>query len=149
MTAVILDAGPLAIVTQKPGHSKEVDDCQSWFSELEKVGVAIYVPEVADYEVRRELIRLGKTSSLKRLDALNLRAIYLPITTPAMRRAADLWAEVRALGLPTAGPHSLDADVILAGQALSLGLSDLKVATSNARHLSRFLDAADWRSITP
>jgi hypothetical protein len=33
-------------------------------------GVVVAAPEVSDYEVRRELIRLAATASLKRLDAL-------------------------------------------------------------------------------
>jgi predicted nucleic acid-binding protein len=149
MKAVVLDSGPLSVTTQRPGHSPEVNDCQTWFASLEEAGIQIYIPEVADYEVRRELVRLGKSASLARLDALNRRANYIPITTAAMRRAAELWAEVRRHGQPTAGAESLDGDVILAAEVLVLELPDLVVATSNARHLARFLSAENWHDIKP
>ena len=76
---------------------------------------------------------------------------YIEITTDAMHRAAELWADVRNRGIATADDHSLDADVILAAQALLFtGLTDtLVVATDNPRHLSRYLDARHWRRITP
>lgn len=64
-----------------------------------------------------------------------------------MRDAAELWAIVRRAGLPTAGSAELDVDVILAAQALSLNDSTVLVATSNVRHLRRFLHAEDWRLI--
>ncbi len=45
----------------------------------------------------------------------------------------------------------IDADVILAAQAmLFTGLGDrLVVATYNARHLSRYVDAHHWDAISP
>ncbi len=48
---------------------------------------------------------------------------------------ARLWADARQRGLPTAPPHGLDGDVILAAQALSVQGS---VATTNRSHLSVF-----------
>jgi predicted nucleic acid-binding protein len=58
-----------------------------------------------------------------------------------MRRAAELWADVRRRGQPTADPRSLDADVILSAQAEGVGGI---VATENVSHLSRFVDAREW-----
>jgi hypothetical protein len=55
----------------------------------------VIVPEIADYEVRRELLRAKKERGLARLDALASRLKYLPITTAAMRQAAVFWAEAR------------------------------------------------------
>ena len=46
------------------------------------------MPEIADYEVRRELLRANKVSGLTRLDALARLLEYLPISTAAMRQAA-------------------------------------------------------------
>ena len=50
------------------------------------------VPEIADYEVRREFIRARRTAGIARLDALISQLEYLAITTAAMRRAAEIWA---------------------------------------------------------
>ena len=78
---------------------------------------------------------------------LAVRADYLPLDTAQMRLAAELWAQVRQLGLPTAGPESLDADAIVAAQALSLNDPNVMVATSNPVHLRRFVQAEDWHNI--
>lgn len=74
---------------------------------------------------------------------------WLPLKTVAMRWAAELWAEVRRQGMPTADRHALDIDVILAAQVLTSGLplSDLVVATSNVAHLARFVPAQEWERI--
>ena len=66
-----------------------------------------------------------------------------------MRQAADFWAIVRQAGLPTAGDKTIDADVILAAQAATLGTPDIVIATTNIGHLSRFVPAELWQNIVP
>ena len=112
-------------------------------------GDAIFVPEIADYEIRRELIRARKTSGLARLNDFNvhLPGRYLPITTAVMNRAAELWAQSRTRGMPTADPKELDADVILAAQALGLKATKVVVATVNVGHLAHFVAADVWQTI--
>jgi predicted nucleic acid-binding protein len=105
------------------------------------------VPEIADYEVRRELLRAKKTAGVAQLDALAALLEYLPLTTTAMRYAAVAWASARQLGQPTAGDRTIDADMLLVGQAMTLGVSDVIVATTNVGHLSRFVRADVWQSI--
>ena len=105
------------------------------------------VPEIADYEVRRERIRDRRTAGIARLDALIAQVEYLAITTTAMRRAAEIWAAARQGGRPTAADAALDGDVILAGQGTTLNRTGLIVATTNVRHLSRFVPAALWSEI--
>jgi predicted nucleic acid-binding protein len=114
-------------------------------------GHKLYIPEVIDYELRRELLRVGKVRGIARLDGLKTILRYLPITTPAMLHAADLWAMTRRTGIPTGDPKKLDIDVILAAQALTSAVpaDSLVVATSNVSHLSRFVIADQWTQITP
>ena len=100
------------------------------------------VPEIADYEVRRELIRARRTAGVARLDALIGQVEYLAITTSAM-----FWAAARQQGRPTAADPALDGDVILAAQAATLGRAGVIVATTNVRHLSRFVPAKLWADI--
>src|SRR4051794_13882300 len=104
-----------------PPRRPHVVHCEVWLAALETAGVEILIPEIADYEIRRELVRAGATAGLRRLDELQLRFDYLEINTTAMRQAADFWALLRNLGVPTAGPQDLDADAILAGQAMTAG----------------------------
>ncbi len=107
------------------------------------------MPEIADYELRRELLQANLVLSVRRLDRLISRVTYQPLSTTIMRRAARLWAETRQRGRPTADPHALDADVILAAGAQELVEAghDVVVATDNARHLSLFVDARHWSDI--
>jgi len=124
-----------------------VIECNLWVSALLASGKRVILPEVVDYEERRELIRLNNSASLSRLDGLASRFEYISITTEAMRLAAILWGQSRQQGQPTADPKELDGDVILAAQTLLLGEADVVVATTNIGHLSRFVTASHWRDI--
>jgi predicted nucleic acid-binding protein len=147
--SVVLDAGPLSLITH-PKASLQNEQSRSWLEELLANGVLVYVPEIADYELRRELLRAGKSESIRRLDDLEGRIGYLPLTTSVMRRAAELWARARQQRMQTADDKMLDADMILAAQSLLLsesGIEEVVVATKNAAHLSRFIRAYDWQEI--
>jgi predicted nucleic acid-binding protein len=145
---VFLDAGPLGMVTN-PKDTPICEEARSWLAELEARGFSAVVPEIADYEVRRELLRAGKVAGLRRLDRLKAVLPYLPITTAVMLRSAELWAEVRRSGQPTADPKALDGDVILAAQAILAGESGIEVmvATTNVGHLERLVAAKNWQDI--
>ncbi len=148
MRLVFLDSGPLGLLTSPRGRPKS-DQCRNWVKDLAAAAVRVFVPEIADYEVRRKLIHIGATAGIQRLDHVRFTLEYAPITTDAMLRAAELWAAARTIGLPTAGPDSLDGDCILAAQALlAVGPGDsVTVATDNVAHLSRFVDAQLWETI--
>jgi predicted nucleic acid-binding protein len=142
---VLLDAGPLGMV----GHPRPAKDIMAWLARLLAGGVRVLVPEIADYEVRRELLRAGLTKSVRRLDQLKSVLGFLPISSDAMLKAAEFWADARRRGRPTAHDRTLDADAILAGQAASLSGGDVVVATANPRHLARFVAAHRWQEISP
>jgi predicted nucleic acid-binding protein len=136
----MLDTGPLA----KLAHPRLYSDISGWVKAHAFAGIRVIIPEIADYEVRRELLRAGKTESVTRLDQLRDWMLYQPLDTPTMRRAAELWAEARRKGRPTADAKELDGDVILAAQAQQAGAI---VATENVGHLSLFVRAVDWTSL--
>jgi hypothetical protein len=147
---IILDAGPLGLAAHRPSIT-EVRECLTWLATLETSGAMIVVPEIADYEVLRELVRARIVSGIGRLNRLKSRFFYLPISTSAMLVAANFWADVRQREIPTASPDSLDADCVLAGMAASaFNPSDtVTIATNNPIHLVRFpgIDARDWCSV--
>ena len=145
---VLLDSGPLGLLCHTR-RSSITAACEQWLTALLSAGRRILVPEIADYELRRELLRIGRQVAIARLDALAQATEYLAITTPAMRRAAELWARARQQGQPTAADSTIDGDVILAAQALTLGTPDIVVATTNVGHLSRFVPAELWQAIRP
>lgn len=86
---VLLDPGPLSMVAH-PKINRKVAD---WLRDLLASGATVLIPEICDYEVRRELLRANKATSIERLDDLKEAIGYLPITTEAMLLAARFWAE--------------------------------------------------------
>jgi predicted nucleic acid-binding protein len=146
-SVILLDSGPLGLITN-PKLSPLGIQCNQWLRTLLSQGTIVLVPAITDYEVRRELIRADRTKGLQRLDFLKDEIGYLPLTPEALLKAAELWAEVRQKGLPTADDKALDIDVVLAAQALTIDASDVAIATSNPKHLSRFVSAIDWTSIS-
>jgi hypothetical protein len=86
---VFLDAGPLGLLSN-PHNTPSPLACRQWASRLQAAGRRVIVPEVTDYEVRRELLRVNRPLSIALLDALAQQLEYQPLTTAAMRRAAEL-----------------------------------------------------------
>jgi predicted nucleic acid-binding protein len=146
---IVLDSGPLGDACRKRG-SLDVEKLTQWWIQADANGAIVAIPEIADYEVRRGLLLGESTGGIQRLDQLrNDLRHYIPITSAAMRKAAELWADARRMGMGTSDEKEIDADVILAAQAtLFVGLGDsLIVATYNERHLSRYVEARHWENI--
>ena len=148
---VLLDAGPLGCLTN-PNPPPMEQSCLEWATGLRRKGVTVLVPESADYEVRRSLIRINSGQSLAQLDRLVATFGYLPLDTNAWRCAAELWAEARCHGINTDGDNRIDFDVVLCAQARLLARSepDVWVATNNIGHLGLLYPQARlWDEITP
>lgn len=145
---VLLDSAPLGMVTN-PKQTAENESCRLWLRKLLSQDVKVIIPEITDYEVRRELLRAKKTKGIKRLNALRGTLFYLPINTEMMLKAAEFWSQARQMGKPTASNDSLDGDVILAAQAALVQNinNQVIVATTNTKHLSLFVDARHWKDL--
>ena len=153
-TAIVLDTSPLGLLTQRPNHVGG-ETCCTWYAGLIQIGCHFFVPEIADFELRRELLRHANTNAITRLDVFNaaIPERYLPLTTPHVHLAAALWAQARNQGKTTAPPDALDGDTLIAAQAnllnpAAFGLSATVVATANFGHLSALTTAALWNDIT-
>gem|GEM_PF-1988276 len=134
---IVLDTGVLGLVT----HPRVHGDFRSWFEERLSGGARFCVPEISDYELRRELIRAGKAESVRRLDDLEQVLVYLilsawnstgsrryryearqsnlqtPISesqrTPTRMKQCEQMAEPRARARgPTRGPRGSGATVL-------------------------------------
>jgi len=145
---MVLDSGPLGLLSN-PTTSAESNGIRAWALRVVDEGGTLVVPEIADYEVRRELIRAGKQNGIRRLDELAGGLVYEPLRTSHFRRAAALWAETRNRGAPTAHDAALDGDVLLAAQALELlpRDADTVVVTTNPKHLALFVRALRWNDL--
>lgn len=147
---VFLDSGPLGLINH-PQRNAEVCAITDWLLACLRTGRRIIVPAIVCYEMRRELLRAEKTFSVARLEAF-VRAApgrYLPLSDPALRLAAQLWARCRQEGQPTSDPKALDVDVLIAAQMLTFGAdpSSMVIATTNPKHLARFVNARHWDEI--
>jgi predicted nucleic acid-binding protein len=137
----VLDTGPLGRLV----HPRASLRFLAWIDQQLASGSDIVIPEIADYELRRNLLLEGLSVSLSRLDRLVTVLSYLPLTTAVMRLAAEFWAEVRRAGRPTAHHTALDGDAILAAQASSIAGV---VVTDNIGHLSRFpIEVRRWTEL--
>ncbi|HEU4891518.1 MAG TPA: PIN domain-containing protein [Vicinamibacterales bacterium] len=143
-----MDTGVLGMLVH-PAETGEPRECKTWLKQLVLRGASVCVPEIADYELRRELLRMKSTESIKRLDELNTRLRYVPITREAMLKAAEFWAAARSAGRPTADDKALDGDAILAAQSVLLSQAgdEVVVATTNVGHLSQFVNAQSWQDV--
>lgn len=152
-TLFILDAGMLSLLTNPAGSAASME-CHRWTRDLLRRGGRFAIPEIADYEVRRELLREDLMRALKALDDLRGVMFYLPLTTAALQRAAELWAAAKKFGRPELAVGSregaLDMDVILAAQALVAGrASGLNpvVVTTHVAHLGIFAQSDEWHNL--
>ena len=146
---IIFDSGPLGMATNPRAKSEESQACKRWFEHILRTRYRIVIPEIADYEVRRELIRIQSITIVEQLNRLSRLVVHLPLTTEMMLRAAELWAIARQTGQGTAHPKSLDGDMVLAAQVLVAYGKDLDaiVATTNVAHINRFVRADLWQNI--
>ena len=136
----MLDSGPLG----KLAHRTPKAEVLAWYESLKNARIEVILPEVADFEIRRNLLLHDLKESITALDRLRSEILFLPITSSVMLKVAELWADARKRGRPTADPKELDCDVILAAQAIE---ARAIVATENVGHLSRYVTAKDWRKI--
>lgn len=150
---ILLDSGPLGMIVRAP-TKPQIVRCLAWLKTILANGAVVVIPDIAHYEVRRELLGIRAVGSLRRLNyALDPSSglDHLALTTDAIIKAAEFWADLRHSGIPTASPDALDADAILAGQASHAGQpgDTVTIATTNLAHLNRFpgIDAQTWDQI--
>ena len=146
---ILLDSGPLGVITN-PRSSPSNLAASEWLADRLTQGYSVLVPEIADYKIRRELLRAGKIHGLTVLNETKKRLGFLPISTAVMLQAAEFWAQARRSGYPTANDTALDGDMILAAQAALLERAGhtVIVATTNTKHLDKFVDARLLSNLT-
>lgn len=144
---VLLDTGPVGEVTHP--QSQKRAPIREWMLGLLDAEAYPRLPEIVDYEHRRTLLHRDAHRQVERLNEFKQVFGYEPLTTEVMLTAAEIWADARKRGLPTGTERNLDVDVILAAQArlLEQDGNQVIVATTNPRHLSRFVESRPWHEI--
>ena len=127
---IFLDSGPIGLLTN-PKQSTEAIACDKWINASELAGHEIILPEIIDYEIRRELIRARKFNGLGRLDNLKSAFTFLRIDSETLLKAAEFWAEARWRGQPTADAASIDIDAYL---PLKPGCTATKTNSQSSPH---------------
>ena len=141
---ILLDAGVLSSVLNPNARAQSVKDVVAWAQRLLKRGDEFYIPGIADFEVRRELLFIKAERSIAKLDRARLDWEFLPVEQRDLDRAAVLWADRKQRGRPSAPDAALDGDTILCAQAMRLAETSgeaVLVATTNTKHLTDFVDA--------
>lgn len=155
---VILDSNILSLIITPDNESlseeerinQESYQCRDWFYKLLARGAIVVVPLICDYEVRRELL-LIESKSIEILDKLKKEIDFLPVDELVLVKAAELWAEARAMSQPNRNRENIDADIIIAAQwsLLQEGCPGRRVviATKNVQDFSRITDCDHWKNI--
>jgi predicted nucleic acid-binding protein len=147
---IVLDSGPAGLIVH-PRGSRQSHACIDWLERMILAGHSVALPEIVDYEVRREVLRRRNFRSLRKLNQIATALDYLPITTEVMHRAAELWAIARQRGRPTADDKAIDGDMILVAQTTVWSAArkeEAIIATTNVGHLARFTAARNWQDIS-
>ena len=97
--------------------TQEFQNCQDWLYGLLARSIYVVSSDICDYEVRRGLILTSitktKRQGLSKLDSLHQIIDFLPVSQDILKKAAQLWAETRRKGQPTAELKNIDVDVII------------------------------------
>jgi len=141
----MLDSNVLSLLCHPNKALPDIRDCLTWLGAQLSGGAEVYLPEIAYYEQLREYLRIGSIS-VTHLKILKTTLRYVPLDTPMIERAAELWASAWNKKLPTADKHARDGDVILAAQAEAVGAI---LVTENVKHLSRYVTTERWRNLPP
>ncbi|NES81901.1 MAG: type II toxin-antitoxin system VapC family toxin [Moorea sp. SIO2B7] len=151
---VFFDSVTLGILSS-PSEKLDPKECQDWLYELLARSAYLISPSLCNYEVRRSLILTSmvknKRQGSSKLDSLHQIIDFLPVSQYIIKKAAQLWAETRSKGQPTADIKNIDVDVII-GATYQLLQSEypgqfIVVATTNVKHISRFTEAKNWQDI--
>ena len=68
MTAIVLDTGPLGLVVHANSKNTEANECAIWLQTvLSTEKVCVFIPEIADYELRRSLLKIDLKNQSKDL----------------------------------------------------------------------------------
>ena len=112
-----------------------------WFEAMH-VRHTVFLSGVAEYELRRELVRNHSVRALDALENLAERLPYVPMDRPMWKCAAVVWADQVAKGrMPAQG---ISGDTLLAAQALVVRAV---VITENLKHFEGIVLAMSWTDV--
>jgi hypothetical protein len=100
---ILLDSRPHGLIVRAPSN-QQVVRCFTWLRTISATGATVVIPEIAHYEVRRELFRIRAVGSLRRLEYYldpTGGLIHLTFSTDAMIKNAGC---LESSGIPADRP---------------------------------------------
>lgn len=156
---VVLDSNVLGLLAtpdksvafEDERESTEIYRCTEWLYRLLSRGVRVVIPDICDYEVRRELIRID-SSSIEHLNSLRELLDCREVTFDILEHAAKLWAESRKISQPNTVQENIDVDCIISAYCHILEQEnpgrEVILATKNIKDFQRTTKCAHWQDIT-
>ncbi len=156
---VILDSNILGLIIaplstnfeKEEGKYKQARECIYWFQNLLSRGAYVTVPDICDYEIRRELIRINSFESLDNLKGLRNVINFQELTFNVLTEAAEIWAIARNSNQPNKSIQNIDVDCIIAAHWRLLKNEypgrEVIVATENIKDFQSFSDCSSWKNI--
>lgn len=155
---VILDSGVLGLLVTPIDETLSIDEkrlteiyqCTEWFYRLLSKGAYVTVSDICDYEIRREFIRI-KSRSIYELDELRKIIEFQKVTFALLKKAAEIWADARAVNQPNKVKENIDIDCTVAAQWFLLQEEypgrRVVVATKNIKDFQRIIECSIWQDI--
>ena len=88
---VVLDSGPVSLATNPNRDNPDANRCNEWLERLIAGGVEVVLPEIVDYELRRELVRANKLEGLRRAAAAAASGVVARKLPSGARALRDWW----------------------------------------------------------
>ncbi len=136
MDIVLLDTDILSDLLKQQDDTVRLR-AEAYFRSHSQVAISA----ITCYQILRWLREPPKVERLAQFDQLLAEQIVLDVDLQVLDRAADLWIQARAGGLPRE-----DVDLIIAASAL---VHDLTLVTANTRHFEWIdgLTLQNWREV--
>ncbi|MGL5132214.1 MAG: hypothetical protein ACRC78_06775, partial [Planktothrix sp.] len=94
---ILLDSAPVGLITNPKAMPLAVQ-CQQWFLSFSQRGYQVILPEIIDYEIRRELLKANKLSGIRKLEELKSEIIYwlnsMNFYTVILKKSTDYWVSL-------------------------------------------------------
>ncbi|MEM8640952.1 MAG: hypothetical protein AAGG51_19375 [Cyanobacteria bacterium P01_G01_bin.54] len=155
---VVLDSSVLGVLAT-PNNSSELENetgftevyyCTEWFYKLLAKTYRIIIPDICDYELRCELLRIG-SQGVEKLNALRAVLDCHAVTFDVLDKAAEIWSESRAMSQPNTVRENIDVDCIVAAYCYILQQNHpgqrIVLATKNIKDFQRTTECAIWQDI--
>lgn len=152
---ILIDSGVLGILSN-PNESATTIKCEEWLYNKIVKGCTILTSQICKYEVKRSLLlcqeqKPSQVSGIQKLAELENLIDFIDVKPPDIETACQLWVQSIVEGIQVAPMMDVNFDIIICAQFKRLELEnpgrEIVIATTNLRHLQRFVKADLWENL--